>query len=244
MINGKVKMAIFNHAKEVYPNECVGVVMQKSRVQKYYPLTNISDNPTQHGEPDHQEYHDAISEENGVMIAFVHSHPGDGATTLPSNHDRAMCNEFGVPFVIVSIPEGDMRILEPDNPPLIGRPWALGSYDCWGLVMAFHALHGVKLPDYRSNKMWWKEGGNLFQDNMENEGFVRVDAPPSFGDTIIMQLSAPVWNHSGIYVGNNQILHHYTDRVSRRDIYSGWYTDKTVAIFRHKDLPHDISQDY
>lgn len=244
MINAKVKMKIFEHANEVYPNESLGVVMQKSRVQKYYPLDNIHPEPDKHGEPDHQQYYDATHEDNGTMIAFVHSHPGDGATTLPSAHDICMCNEWGVPFVIVSIPEGDMRIVEPASAPLIGRPWSLGSYDCYGLVMAFHELHGIKLADYRKTYEWWKTGENLYQEFWRKEGFVETHQPPKFGDMVIMQIQSDVWNHAGIYVGDNQLLHHYANRVSRRDLYSGWYQEKKVLVCRHKDLKDDIDKNY
>lgn len=248
MINAKVKLQIMQHTEACYPNEALGVVMQKSRVQKFYPLDNISSDPTKHGEPDHQQYHDATHEDNGTMIAFVHSHPGDGATTLPSVHDVCMCNEFEVPFVITSWPEGDMRVIMPEHPPLIGRPWSLGSYDCWGLVMAFHALHGVRLNDYRQNHEWWRGESpeNFYFDNWEREGFIATRKPPEFGDMIIMQIQSEVWNHAGIYVGDNQLLHHYSNRVSRRDIYSGWYQEKTVLVCRHKDLKDAtiISKDY
>lgn len=244
MISPKIKLEIFRHAESVYPNECVGVVMQKSRVQKYYPIDNVHSDPENHGEPDAQQYGDAVCDDNGVMIAFVHSHTGDGATTMPSTHDECMCNEFGVPFVIVSLPEGDLRIVEPESPPLIGRPWSLGSYDCWGLVMAFHKLHGIELTDYRSDKAWWREGGNLYQELHLKEGLIPTGKDPVFGDVILMQIQSEVWNHAGIYVGDNQLLHHLENRVSRRDIYSGWYQEKTVLVCRHKDLDHGISEAY
>lgn len=249
MIHPKIKMAIFQHAQDVCPNECAGLITQKSRVQKYHRLDNVSDNPDEHCEPDPAQYGEVLlwCEENGAdVISFVHSHTGDGATTLPSAHDTCMCNEFEIPFVIVSLPEGDMRIVEPKSMPLIGRPWSLGSYDCWGLVMEFHKLHGVKLNDFRKSYEWWRpeHGENLYHDNYLKEGFIPTGKPPEFGDMIIFQLQAGVWNHAGIYVGDNQILHHYSGKLSRRDIYSGWYQDHAVMVCRHKDLKHGITETY
>jgi proteasome lid subunit RPN8/RPN11 len=248
MLQPKINLHIFQHAKEVYPNECAGLITQKSRVQKYHRIDNISKTPEEHCEPDPAQYGDVVvwAEENGhEIIGFVHSHTGDGATTLPSAHDLCMCNEFKIPFVIVSIPEGDLRIVQPESMPLIGRPWSLGSYDCWGLIMAFHEIHGVKLNDFRQPYEWWKEGENLYQENYLKEGFVPVDdREPVFGDMIIFQLQADVWNHAGIYIGDNQILHHTSGKLSRRDIYSGWYQQHKVMICRHKDLKYDIPQTY
>lgn len=108
MINAKIKLEIMRHAREVYPNECCGVVTQKSRVQKYHRITNVHADPENHFTMDAGEYVEAL--EHGEMIAVVHSHTGDGATTLPSAHDSCMCDEMGVTWIIVSLPEGDMRL--------------------------------------------------------------------------------------------------------------------------------------
>ena len=236
MINAKIKLEIMCHAKDVYPNECCGVVTQKSRVQRYHRIDNVHSDPQNHFAMDEMQY--AEIEDKNEIIAVVHSHTGDGATTLPSAHDTCMCDEMQVSWVIVSLPEGDMRIIEPQSRPLIGRPWALGSYDCWGLIMAWHKEQGVILNDFRKSYEWWKpeHGENLYQENYLKEGFIATGEPPKPGDMIIMQLSAPVWNHAGIYIGDNKILHHAFGKLSREDLYSGWYQEHTKMICRHKDL--------
>lgn len=236
MINAKMKLEIMRHAQDVYPAECCGVVTQKSRVQRYHRIDNVHQDPENHFEMDAQQYADAL--ECGELVTVVHSHTGDGATTIPSAHDECVCNEMGVVWTIVSIPEGDMRFIEPKNIPLIGRPWALGSYDCYGLIMDWHKQHGVILNDRRKNYEWWKPefGENIYQDFYEVEGFEITNQEPRPGDMIIMQLQSPVWNHAGIYVRDNTILHHAFGKLSREDIYSGWYRDHTVLVVRHKGI--------
>ena len=236
MINAKIKLEIMRHANDVYPHECCGVVTQKSRVQKYHRIDNVHSDPENHFEMDAQQYADALG--CGDLVSVVHSHTGYGATTLPSAHDTCVCNEMGVMWTIVSLPEGDMRMLEPKDLPLTGRPWDLGSFDCWGLIMAYHKQHGVFLNDFRKPYEWWKPefGENLYRDNYLKEGFIPTNQKPNPGDMIIMQLQSPVWNHAGIYVGNNTILHHAFGKLSREDLYSGWYQEHTKMICRHKDL--------
>lgn len=238
MIQPKIKMAIFEHAKEVYPHECCGVVTQKGRVQKYWRIDNVSNDPENHFQMDAVQYACVEGDSDLTTIAIVHSHCGDGATTLPSAHDTCIMNEMGIPWVIVSLPEGDMRICEPKVMPLIGRPWSLGSFDCWGLVMAWHKEQGVILNDFRKPYEWWKpeHGENLYQENYLKEGFIETGKDPAPGDMIIFQLQAEVWNHAGIYLGDNQILHHAFGKLSKTDIYSGWYQEHAKMICRHKDL--------
>lgn len=236
MIQAKIKIEIMRHARDVYPAECCGIVTQKSRVQQYHRIDNVHKDPEKHFEMDAQQYADAL--EAGELVSVVHSHTGDGATTLPSAHDTCVCNEMGVMWTIVSLPEGDMRFVEPSALPLIGRPWSLGSFDCWGLIMAWHKEQGIELNDFRKPYEWWKPefGENLYQENYIKEGFVSTNQEPRPGDMVIMQLQSPVWNHAGIYVGDNQILHHAFGKLSRNDIYSGWYRDHTVMVCRHKEL--------
>lgn len=235
-LQAKIKLEIFQHAQDVYPNECCGVVTQRGRVQKYTPIDNVHPDPENHFDMDGTQYAEATDERD--LVAVVHSHTGDGATTLPSAHDTCMCDEMEVDWVIVSLPEGDMRIVEPQSRPLTGRPWSLGSYDCWGLVMAWHKEQGVILNDFRKPYKWWEpeHGENLYEDNYLKEGFRPTGNEPQPGDMVIMQLQAPVWNHAGIYLGDNQLLHHLSGKLSKIDIYSGWYADHAKMICRHKDL--------
>lgn len=242
MINAKIKMEIMRHAKEVYPQECCGVVTQKSRVQRYHRIDNVHPDPENHFMMDVSQYAEVMDSDQEI-IAIAHSHTGDGATTLPSAHDTCMCDEMQITWVIVSLPEGDMRFVEPATRPLTGRPWALGSYDCWGLIMAWHKQHGVNLRDFRKPYEWWKpeHGENLYQDNYLSEGFIPSpdQEMPRPGDMVIFQLQSEVWNHAGIYLGDNQLLHHMQGKLSKIDVYSGWYQEHAKMICRHKDLKYE-----
>ena len=135
-----------------------------------------------------------------------------------------------------------MRIIEPTSRPLTGRPWALGAYDCYGLIMAFHERYGIKLTDRRVNYEWWKDefDGNFYHDCWQEDGFIEREGDPVPGDVVIFQLKANKWNHAGIFIGNNNIIHHPFGKLSRRDIYSGWYQQHKVFICRHKELPENV----
>ncbi|MCV5519195.1 C40 family peptidase, partial [Escherichia coli] len=133
--------AIMAHAAAEYPRECCGVVAQKSRVEKYFPCSNLATEPTEHFHLSPEDY--AAAEDWGTVIAIVHSHPD--ATTQPSELDKAQCDATLLPWHIVSWPEGDLRTIQPRGElPLLERPFVLGHFDCWGLVMSyFRQTHGI-----------------------------------------------------------------------------------------------------
>ncbi|PHM63742.1 peptidase P60 [Xenorhabdus ishibashii] len=115
--------AIFAHAKSEYPNECCGVIAQKSRVEKYFPCKNLALNPTEQFHLAPLDY--AKASEWGTITGIVHSHPD--ATTQPSELDAAQCDTTELPWHIVSWPEGDFRTIYPRGElPLVGRPFVLG----------------------------------------------------------------------------------------------------------------------
>ena len=227
---------IFAHAKHEYPRESCGLVVMRGRKQRYIRCTNTADSADDCFVIPAAEY--AAAEDLGEIIRIVHSHCGDGATTQPSAADIAGCNESGIRWLIVSLPEGDLREIEPDNPPLVGRPFVLGSYDCWGLIMAWHREHGVELRDWRVNYPWWERGENRYMDNWHSEGFREVSTPAP-GDMVMMQVSADVVNHAGILLPGNELLHHVYGELSASVPYSGYWRERTIKIVRHRDLNYE-----
>ncbi|MDX7986704.1 peptidase P60 [Xenorhabdus sp. 12] len=227
----KTLAAIFEHAKQAYPQECCGVIAQKGRVEKYLPCKNLAPNPTEQFQLDPHDYLEAAKW--GTIIGIVHSHPD--ATTLPSDLDEAQCDFTELPWHIVSYPEGDFRTIYPRGElPLVGRPFVLGVYDCYGLVMSYYRQqHGIELHDYRVNYPWWEQGENLYMDNFEQAGFTEVVGDPQEGDVLLMQVQADVVNHAGILVAGNLLLHHLYGQLSQKVPYGGYWKDRTIIILRY-----------
>ncbi|MDE9448222.1 C40 family peptidase, partial [Xenorhabdus bovienii] len=87
-MNDKTLTAIFEHAKQMYPNECCGVIAQKSRVEKYFPCKNLAPNPAEQFQLDPGDY--LAASIWGTITGVIHSHPD--ATTVPSDLDEAQCD--------------------------------------------------------------------------------------------------------------------------------------------------------
>ncbi|MBD2821613.1 C40 family peptidase [Xenorhabdus sp. 42] len=230
----KTLTEIFAHAQAEYPREACGVIAQKSRVEKYFPCQNLAPAPTEQFHLDPLGY--ATAEAWGTIIAIVHSHPD--ATTRPSELDAAQCDATELPWHIVSWPEGDFRTIYPRGElPLIGRPFVLGIYDCYGLIMSYYRQqYGIELNDYRVNYPWWEQGENRYMDNFAQAGFVEIIGDPQEGDVVLMQVQADVVNHAGILLDGNLLLHHLYGQLSQKVPYGGYWKDRTVKTLRYKKL--------
>lgn len=235
-MRSKTISAILAHAESAFPSECCGLVIQKGRVEKYIPCENRAATPGEQFEIAPEDY--AAAEDHGTVVAVVHSHPGDGATTQPSELDMLMCDATEVPWVIASWPEGDIRTITPrGDRPLTGRQFVLGHADCWTLLMDyFRTEHGITLPNYSVERHWWEQGENLYMDNWYDCGFREFSGPPRPGDVVIMQVQSPVANHAGVLLEGNMLLHHMYGQLSQRVPYGGYYLDRTIKIVRHQEL--------
>lgn len=228
--------AIAAHAGAEYPRECCGVVVQTGRRERYIPCRNLAADPTEQFHLSPEDY--AMAEDQGTVTAVVHSHPD--ATTQPSELDKALCDAMMLPWHIISWPEGDFRTLHPRGElSLIGRPFVLGVYDCWGLVMSyFRQTHGIELTDYRVDHPWWEDAypENFYRDCWYECGFRAFNGPPQPGDMVMMQVQSNKWNHAGILLEGNMLLHHLYGHLSQRTPYGGYWRDRTMKIVRHKTL--------
>jgi proteasome lid subunit RPN8/RPN11 len=228
--------SIMAHAREGYPEEVCGVLIQVGCQQQYVRCRNTATSPTEQFVLHPEDY--AAAEELGTVIGIVHSHPD--ATSQPSNLDKAQCDATELPWHIVSWPEGDFQTIMPRGDlPLIGRPFVLGHTDCWGLIMSyFRQEHGIELTDYRVDRHWWEDGqeGNFYQDCWYECGFREFYGEPQPGDMVIMQVQSGKWNHAGILLEGNMLLHHLYGHLSQRVPYGGYWRERTMKIVRYKSV--------
>jgi proteasome lid subunit RPN8/RPN11 len=243
--------AIYDHARASSPQECCGLIIRSGRANKYVPTANSAEKPEDDFKISAESW--ALAEDQGEIIAIVHSHPGQSARL--SHADRVSMEGTGLPWLIVEVRGGEPvshLIHEPSGyqAPLIGRPFRHGVLDCYSLVRDYYQREmGITLPEYDREDGWWNEGKDLYTDNFEGAGFVQVGpADLHQGDLILMQVRSPVPNHAGIYLADGMlktepdhhpvpgsILHHLYGRDSKRDVYGGYWTEATRLTLRHKD---------
>ena len=215
---------IINHADSCGEAECCGFVIDN---KIYMPCKNISPTPTEAFEISPDDWIQA--ETIGEITAIVHSHP-NGLPIL-SEADQIYQQQTAVDWWIVCDNQiHKFRFIQP----LLGREFEHGKTDCLSIVRDAYMLAGIDLPDYERADDWWHNGQNLYLDLLPKNGFERVGAEDiQEGDIILVCLGSETPNHAAIYVGNQHILHHCPDRLSKRDLYGGFWRNYTHSIWRH-----------
>lgn len=221
---------ILTYCQTVAPFEGCGLVLWDSQTCEpfFFPCRKVASDPENYFEISPEEIIQA--EQQGSVIAVVHSHP-NGEARL-SIADRQMQDMLQWDFWLVC--EGKLHIF-PKILPLVGRDFVHGKTDCYSIIKDFYCLSGAGLSEFERIEDWWEKGGNLYLENIEGQGFKRLNADEDLqiGDVILMQVGADVPNHAGGYLGDQIVLHHSPKRLSKRDLYDGYWLKHTHSIWRH-----------
>jgi proteasome lid subunit RPN8/RPN11 len=218
------------HARRAAPAECCGAIAGGF----YRPLANLA-----------TEHDSFVMDMRGFIAAtrqhraeaIVHSHVDHLPT--PSEADRAMCEKLGLPWLIVSHPSGTWTVIEPCGwkAPLVGRQWAWGTQDCFGIVRdGLKTFAGIAIPDFGHDWNFWKEGGDPVGAHFAEAGFrvLPPGTPPRHCDVLGMKMpGSPVVSHLALFLEPDIILHQMAGRLSRRDLFDGLFQKLTFRHFRH-----------
>lgn len=121
----------------------------------------------------------------------------------------------------------------------LGKEFEPGINDCYTIVRDFYKKEfNIDLPNFARYDGWWNDGLNLYMQHAREVGFYLLDDldKPIVGDVYLMCLQSPVPSHAAVWVGENKILHHVQNRLSRIDEYRGVFRNFTVSRWRHESL--------
>ncbi len=117
-------------------------------------------------------------------------------------------------------------------PHLTGRRFEHGVTDCYTLFRDAYHLAGIEMPDFHRGDDWWRNGQNLYLDNLEaTQGCIRCRlsaAQP--GDVLLCCFGSSVPNHAAIYCGDSELLHHIPEQLSKRERYRQMAATHTLPL--------------
>lgn len=225
------------HARSEYPKESCGLIVDG----KYMPFDNEAEDPTKDFLiPPHKMLQ--VFQSGAEVQMVVHSHPN--GPYFPSKADMEGQMRSGVPWAIVVLDDeriaGSPVIWGTKKPllPIIGRPFCHGVTDCYSVVRDVFRLgkdelaaqgiedwpfDPIELYDLPRDDAWWNKGDNFYLDHYQKQGFRVIEMDQARpGDCFLVKIRSTTCNHAGVYVGNEQIIHHLPQRLSRREPAGLW----------------------
>lgn len=245
------------HARAEYPRESCGLVVDGS----YMPCENMARPIVEHQEGNNDcqcqlcsfRIDPALSAKyQGRIDAVLHSHPN--GPLFPSRADVEAQMQSGLVWGIICLDEE--RISEPmlwgdalPVQPLLGRQFNHFMSDCYTLIRDTYRLgraelakQGISdwpydpilLPECPRDDAWWEGDFDLYTDNFPRAGFRQISSKEVRpGDVFLASIRSSKLNHGGLYLGNNLIMHHLPNRLSRREPVGVW--GRYVSVWLRHD---------
>ncbi|SUO95285.1 NlpC/P60 family protein [Suttonella ornithocola] len=211
-------MTPIEHAAQ-YPNEEICGIMVGD---KYYPAKNTAKDKK-------NNFRIAKKDWRADATAIVHSHP-DGYRYL-STADRQQQVLTGLPYHLIA---GGECYVYRCCPLLRGREFVYGKADCYALLRDAYMLAGIDLPERQRTDIESDSKAERFKNELPTGSFFVVsDLQP--GDIMLSNVGGHA-NHVGVYLGDDQVLHHPAGQLSRIEpVGSGWMR-YVESIWRHPEM--------
>lgn len=227
------------HCLKCYPEEACAIVV-KGKVK---PMKNVAENPLETFTIDLKQYFKYKDTLEGV----IHSHPyklsdkANGDRRVPSDSDlKGQYNTAVWWGISATEGEGVSDILWygfDSGLPYEGREFIYNVYDCFELVKDYYTREYNHTMNQYIRQWDWFVTQNLFEENFEREGFKEVSIDDiQKDDVVMMDIKSDTINHIGVYLGDDQILHHLANRLSNVESLARWYKFvKKVVRYTPKD---------
>lgn len=122
------------------------------------------------------------------------------------------------------------------------REFIWGKQDCFSLARDLYKLNfGIEVRDYARPTNWSADIMNLILAGYKHEGFEQItnwkvgDLRP--GDVMCLCVGESNPNHLGVYVGDNQFIHHLSGNLSTVAPLEGRWLHYTAFLLRHPGVP-------
>lgn len=221
-----VRAEIIQAAEKAAPNEMCGFLAVMPYVgYEFWQCDNIAPNPQQTFEMDW----DFLTYYDDAVVAIVHSHP-NGEPFL-SGADRQAQVATDLPWILAV--SGSLKLFQP-VPHLRGREFEYDKADCCRLIQDAYHLCSLDLPDCA--RLGLDEdiaAQSLLNYFKQHQCFNRVFDLQA-GDIVLTQFGMNTPEHALLYLGDDEMLHHSHNQLSRIEIYSGYWQKHTHSVWRHK----------
>ena len=206
--------AAINHAKKEFPKESCGAIVNG----KYIRFKNESLNPEEEFEIKDDRWYDWYMK--GEIDCIIHSHNDSNQASMV---DQIQQRELGIPSMIINLKNKslmDCIVFGGDiHPPLKGRPFFWGVYDCVSLVKDYILNQfgfEIKYPAHEFD--FWIKQKNYFEKYLgEQNPFIEVaTSDMKKHDVLLYNIDGSRFiNHIAVIISDNgEVLHHMYNNIS------------------------------
>lgn len=233
------------HARAVYPEEMCGFVIK----DKFVPVQNNAADPSTHVEEGCAcrlctfiiSSEDTLKYLSSAQM-ILHSHPN--GNQFPSKRDMEAQMSTDIPWGVMYIDEdheGSFEVWGESLPiaPLLGREFMHGIRDCYSLIRDIYRtgkdelaaqditqewpFDSISLIDMARADGWWTGEDDFYSGHFADAGFVEIDRSEArAGDCFMMKFRSDKFNHAGVLITSDLVMHHLSGRLSRREPAGGW----------------------
>lgn len=235
-MNIKIQKEIKDLALKARPKEICGFIYTSDKDIFIYPCKNISEEPEEAFEIEHDEYFSCARQASsigGEIVGIYHS--GKDAAFSPSDIFHA--DEWPIPLYLYSFNEDVFKTYVPGKYVVdyIGRPFIWGQYDCYTLVKDFYRReYKLYLNDYDCDESFESIVRNDIVLNFSKEGFLQSSDMSNIKDGDVLLFLCGKNYHVGVYVGSNRFLHQPLKGQSRIEAIDGFWAKNLKFILKHK----------
>jgi cell wall-associated NlpC family hydrolase len=125
---------------------------------------------------------------------------------------------------------------------LLGKEWVLNEQDCFTMARDFYAQNfpDIEIPDVARPIGWDADKLDLIKMMYAKAGFQIADDDWNElrpADVLCMAIHTSNANHLGIYIGDNEVIHHRFGINSCKETLRPFWRMSTMYILRHPDVP-------
>lgn len=204
---------------------------------RLHECRNVAAEPATEFEIANDDYIAALN--LGTILGIYHSHParGQGPTSF-SEADLECAEEQALPFYLYDAEGREWHEFLPSTykVDLIARPFCLGFDDCYSLVRNhFRQRHRLYLSDYDRDESFLHEEQGVIMASFRREGFVLGSLETLQPEDILMfRTDKALPQHFAVFKGQQMMLHHPQNALSREEQLSGRWLSRLDCVFRHE----------
>ena len=237
-MDSKLKKLITTHAQYVKNTECCGIIAFDNAFQlQVIPCENIHIDKKRFFEINPDEF--LKNEKRYNILSIYHSHVETGPE--PSEYDKAISDQWGLPFYIYSVKENNFFLYFPETyepPDLLGRTYVDDLQNCFRFVIDYYQkLNALSFIDFdyalgRENGKFGEKATFTIKNFINKNNFHEVDSFQKH-DLLLFRSDLYGFSHFAIYAGDDQIIHHEESKLSTTTMLTEGQIKNIFKIFRN-----------